>query len=183
MNKNSKTRSIILTAVFAALTFVGTSIRIPMPAVIGAPFIHLGNSILVLAVLLIGYKYGALAGGIGFALFDVLNGYALEAPYFFIESFIVGGAAILVFRIFHYKDDAIYKIVLVAIGAAITKIIMTFLKGTFLLIIMGSSFNIAVSSSLLSLLPTIINACSTIIIVSILYYPLKKILVDLRSNP
>lgn len=52
MNQHS-TKSIIYVALFAALTFVGTTLKIPLPT--GA-FIHLGNAVLLLAVLLIGYK-------------------------------------------------------------------------------------------------------------------------------
>ena len=87
MEKNNTIHQITYIAVFAALTVIGTMIKIPMPT--GA-FAHLGNSVLLLAVLLLGYTRGALAGGLGFAIFDLLNGYAAEAPYFLFESFIVG---------------------------------------------------------------------------------------------
>lgn len=72
-------QSIVLIALFTALTVVATTIKIPMP---GA-FVHLGNAVLLLAVLLLGYFRGALAGGLGFAIFDVLNGYVTEALILF----------------------------------------------------------------------------------------------------
>ena len=83
-------RSIVFVALFTALTVIGTMIKIPLPT--GA-FVHLGNAVLLLAVLLLGYVKGSLAGGLGFAIFDLLNGYATEAPYFILESFIVGAFA------------------------------------------------------------------------------------------
>lgn len=92
MTKQHSTTSIVLIGLFTALTVLGTMLKIPLPT--GA-FVHLGNTVLLLAVLLIGYKKGALAGGLGFAIFDLLNGFAAEAPYFILESFIVGGAAAL----------------------------------------------------------------------------------------
>ena len=75
---------IVLVALFTSITFVATSIQVPMPALIGKPFVHLGNSAVLLSVLLLGYKRGALAGGFVLALFDVMHGYAMEAPYYFV---------------------------------------------------------------------------------------------------
>ncbi|MFH0349857.1 hypothetical protein ACG92U_08630 [Leuconostoc citreum] len=47
---------------------MATSIQVPMPALIGKPFVHLGNAAALLSVLILGYKRGALAGGMGLAL-------------------------------------------------------------------------------------------------------------------
>lgn len=172
------TADIIITALFATLTFIGTMIRIPVPSPLGTPFIHLGNAILLLAVLLIGFKKGALAGGIGFAIFDILNGFAIEAPYFILESFIVGGVASLTFTFFHQKDDRPYKIIIVAILAGITKLGMTFFKTIVQLLFLGTEVRLALPSAVLSLPATIVNVISTIIIVTLAYYPLKKMVTN-----
>ena len=50
MIKQHSVREVVFVALFAALTVVGTMIKIPMPT--GA-FAHLGNAILVLAVFLV----------------------------------------------------------------------------------------------------------------------------------
>lgn len=63
MNSDKRIQNLVLVALFAALTLMGTMIKIPLPT--GA-FIHFGNSVVLLAVLLVGYWQGALAGGIGF---------------------------------------------------------------------------------------------------------------------
>ena len=173
--KKLTTPDLVLTALFATLTFIGTSIRIPVPAGVGAPFIHLGNSILLLAVLLIGYRKGALAGAIGFVIFDLLNGYAAEAPYFIFESFIVGGVAILTFQAFKKKDDQPYKIAIVAVITGLAKITMAFLKNIVVSLVAGASLRPAVIASLLSLPATFVNCVSTVLIVTMIYYPLKKI--------
>ena len=52
-------RSIVFVALFTALTVIGTMIKIPLPT--GA-FVHLGNAVLLLAVLLLGYVKGSLLG-------------------------------------------------------------------------------------------------------------------------
>lgn len=180
--QKTTTKDLVFTALFAALTYVGTSIRVPMPAAIGNPFVHLGNSVLLLAVLLIGYKRGALAGGIGFAIFDVFNGFAVEAPYFFFESLIVGGAAALVWRSLKEKPDSLKKLFIVALSAAGAKLIMTFLKGIGTNLIIGTSLTVAVTASTASLYVTVINCITTIIIVSLTYFPLKKSLDAIYSR-
>ncbi|ALS38232.1 putative membrane protein [Enterococcus rotai] len=171
MNKQSSTTSIVLVGLFAALTVLGTMIKIPMPT--GA-FAHLGNSVLLLAVLLIGYKKGALAGGLGFAIFDVLNGFAAEAPYFILESFIVGGAAALVIWFFHHNLDAIWKIIVIATVTGFAKIIMTQIKNTVMGLLAGADVNVAFASALSKLPATFINVVTTIVIVTLAYFPLKK---------
>lgn len=169
--KQVSIQSIIFVALFSALTFIGTSIKIPMPT--GA-FAHLGNAILLLAVLLIGYKRGALAGGIGFALFDVMNGYATEAPYFILESFVVGGAAYLVYNLFHKNLNGAWKLIVVGLSAGVVKIIMTQLKNTVVNLIAGADFSVAFTGALVKLPATMLNVVTTIVLISIVYYPLQR---------
>lgn len=173
---HSSLRTIVLAAFFAALTVVGTSIRVPMPAAIGNPFVHLGNSVVLLAILLLGFFYGSLAGGLGFFIFDLLNGYAVEAPYFLIEAFIVGAAATAAVRLFHGQLTSMPKVILVALVASLAKLIMTFLKGLVTALLAGTSANAALLAALNTLFPTIINCLTTIIVVSLLYFPLANLL-------
>lgn len=49
-----------------------TVFRIPYPAPVGTPFIHLGNMVVILAALLIGGWQGGLSGSIGMGLFDLI---------------------------------------------------------------------------------------------------------------
>ncbi|GGC82670.1 ECF transporter S component [Enterococcus wangshanyuanii] len=171
MTKQRSTTSIVFIGLFTALTILGTMLKIPLPT--GA-FVHLGNAVLLLAVLLIGYKRGALAGGLGFAIFDLLNGFAAEAPYFILESFIVGGAAALMILFFHRRLDAIWKIIVIASVTGIAKIIMTQLKNTVMGLMAGADFKVAFASALSKLPATLVNVATTIIIVSLVYFPLKK---------
>ena len=50
MTKEKTTQTIVFVAFFAAITFVATSIQVPMPALIGKPFVHLGNAAALLAL-------------------------------------------------------------------------------------------------------------------------------------
>ncbi|WP_086312907.1 hypothetical protein A5821_000471 [Enterococcus sp. 7F3_DIV0205] len=179
MNKQNSTTSIVLVGLFAALTVLGTMIKIPMPT--GA-FAHLGNSVLLLAVLLIGYKKGALAGGLGFAIFDILNGFAAEAPYFILESFIVGGAAALMILFFHQRIDTVWKVIVVAIVTGIAKVIMTQLKNTVMGLLAGADLTVSFASALSKLPATFINVATTIVIVTLVYFPLKKAMAIIFSR-
>ncbi len=176
-----KTNRLVMTALFAALTFVATqSIRIPLP---GA-FVHTGNVMVLLSVLLLGYKKGALAGGLGLAFFDLMNGFAMEAPYFLVESFIVGGAGWLMFH-YVFKEKVknpsdLWKIVITAVVTGITKILMTQLKNTIILLYGGANFEKAFNGALALLPATLINVAVTIILVTILFLPLEKALAPMK---
>lgn len=68
------TQQIVYTALMAALIFVTTfSIRIPVPFTQG--YIHAGDSMIFIAVLILGWRNGAIAAGMGSALSDLLAGY------------------------------------------------------------------------------------------------------------
>ncbi|MCL1632911.1 ECF transporter S component [Sporolactobacillus sp. CPB3-1] len=175
-------RDIVLVALFAAVTYLGISaLRIPLPAAVGAPFIHFGNSLLVLAVLLLGGFRGGLAGAIGLGLFDLLSGYASTAPVTVLLAFLVAGIVTLVFHLLGHSDRPL-NIFILAVVAGISKIVLEFLHGLILLLLGGSALGTAVAGAFTSLPATAINAVSTMIIVSVLYFPLKKGLSVFDSN-
>lgn len=171
MSSQKHIQNVVLVALFAALTFVGTNILIPLPT--GA-FVHLGNAVLLLSVLLLGYFKGSLAGGLGFFIFDLVSGYATEAPYFILESFIVGGAATLAFLAFKRRPTKIWQLIAIGVATGIAKIIMTQIKNTITLLIMGSDFSVAFFGAAAKLPATLINVVLTIVIVAIVFFPLRK---------
>lgn len=66
---------LILTSLMTAMVTVSTmAIMIPVPFTGG--YIHAGDSMIFLAVLILGWRYGAFASGVGSALADMLSGYA-----------------------------------------------------------------------------------------------------------
>lgn len=176
-NTNFSTRKIVAIALFAALVTIATTIRIPLPALVGQPFIHLGSSVFILAVLLLGVIPGAIAGSLGFVIFDVLNGFAAEAPYFILECFIIAGILSLVLRSTQFaKQPTTPKLILLTVVAGIAKLGMTFLKNTVMALVLGATVPVAVTSSISALYITLINAIAAVIIVSLLYFPLRTIL-------
>ena len=89
------TKKIVLTALMAALTIVGSAIRITIPVdIAGTTSFHLGNIMCALGGILLGPWYGAAAAGIGSAIYDMLNPlYISEAWITFLTKGAYGLAA------------------------------------------------------------------------------------------
>lgn len=84
MNNRKKIMFITLTAVFIALVFVFTAfVNVKLPFGQGG-LIHLGNVPLFICAILLGRKSGAIAGAVGMALFDLVSGWTLWAPFTFV---------------------------------------------------------------------------------------------------
>lgn len=87
--KDENMKRMVITAFFAAITFLGIqAFRIPLPAVVGTPFVHFGHIFVVLGVLLQGGKRGAVSGTLGLVIFDILNGFLQDVPQVFLETVI-----------------------------------------------------------------------------------------------
>jgi len=85
----NSTRKLTMAGLFAALCCVMTMvIQIPSPT----GYVNLGDCMILLGALALGPVYGALAGGIGSALADILLGYAVYAPGTFVVK---GGVALI----------------------------------------------------------------------------------------
>lgn len=92
----TKTRTLVTTALFTALICIATMISIPVAFTNG--YIHPGDSILFLAVILLPLPYGIFAAGVGSMLADLTLGYVHWAlPTLFIKM----GMAIILHVIYH----------------------------------------------------------------------------------
>jgi len=78
--KLSRTQSIVLCAMFTVLTYIFTMLNVN-PLGLPGGLVHLGNIPFFIAAILFGKKIGAISGGIGMALFDILSPYAIWAPF------------------------------------------------------------------------------------------------------
>ena len=79
---SSQIRFITITAMFIALTYVFTAfVNIKLPIAANGGLIHLGNVPLFIGAILFGKKTGAIAGGVGMGLFDLLSGWTAWAPF------------------------------------------------------------------------------------------------------
>ena len=89
--KENKVQFIAVTAMAVALTYVFTTfVNVRLPIAANGGLIHLGNVPLFIMAILFGKKTGAIAGGVGMGLFDLLSGWTAWAPFTFIIVGIMG---------------------------------------------------------------------------------------------
>jgi uncharacterized membrane protein len=80
LNSRSRTTQLVFSAVMMCLITIATMfIRVPIPFTQG--YAHLGDAMIFLSVLILGWRYGAVVAGIGSMLADILGGYAVWAPW------------------------------------------------------------------------------------------------------
>lgn len=174
-------RSIVIVGFFAAVTFLGIqSFRIPLPAVVGTPFLHFGHIFVVMGVLMLGGRKGAVSGTVGLVVFDLLNGYVHAIPEVFIGTILkclIIGAMMAFFRKKAGNDS--HKEYAGAVICAITyggiNVIIELIMGAAFIMIAGSGAKAAIIGSITSVPATVINAIFMIVAVSIIYVPVKSI--------
>ena len=93
--KDEKVYNVVLTGIMMCLVMVATmTIRIPVPFTQG--YVHLGDTMIFLAVLVLGKRNATLAAGFGASVADLLSGYAYYAPWTLavkaLMAFVVGAA-------------------------------------------------------------------------------------------
>ena len=117
MKQTLSTKKLVLTGVLAALTCVGSALRITVPLdIAGTTSFHLGNILCALSGILLGPWLGGLAAGLGSAIYDMFNPlYISECWMTFLMKFAYGLAAGLVIRC--RKEDWGYARVLLATAA------------------------------------------------------------------
>ena len=113
-----------LAALLAAFCFLGTQfLKIPVPSPNG--YVHLGDSMVLLAGFLLGWPYGALAAALGSMLADLLSGYAVYAlPTFLIK----GGVAICacgMYRLLRGRGEGRRRTVAAFAAATLAELLMT----------------------------------------------------------
>lgn len=89
MERRTKIYRIAAIGVFAALTFAGNKIEVPIPVAIGdISRIHFGNIFCLLSGFVLGPIGGGLAAGIGAALYDLTSpAFIASAPLTFLFKF------------------------------------------------------------------------------------------------
>lgn len=181
--KTYNTRTLVITAFFAAITFLGIqSFRIPLPAAIGTPFVHFGHVFVVMGVLLQGGKRGAISGTFGLVIFDILNGFMQDIPQVFIETLVKCLIAGVIFDVLKRKADGDRKkeytgAVICAVIYGCMNVMIELIMGTVRMMILGSGLSAAIAGSVVSIPATVINAVFMVIAIAALYPSVKKIYV------
>lgn len=113
----SKTKKMCLMAAMVAMVMVAVMcLQIPIPAVGG--YVHPGDGIIFITVIILGTKYGIAAGALGACIADIITGYALWGPF----SFVIKAVMALVCGKIAEKDSSskyISPIKIIGIAAGI----------------------------------------------------------------
>ncbi|WP_025729378.1 ECF transporter S component [Atopobacter phocae] len=175
---NNKTRDLTITAAYATLIFLGIQFfRIPMPAFTGAPFVHIGNALVLAGALVLGMRRGTAAAVIGLIIFDLLNGYVTSIPQVVIETLVVMAVTYLVYYRLLRGVPTTTNIVITGIMAGLVKIVINFgvymFKQMFLL---NALFQTALVASIGSMGGTFFSAIFTVVLTPILVPIFTRIL-------
>lgn len=117
MEERNRTKQLVYAGVGIALVFICTvfiNVRLPIGA--NGGLIHFGNVPLFIIAILYGRWQGAAAGGLGMALFDVIGGWLLWAPFTLV---IVGGMGYLVGAICEKRPALTYRMLALAIACGV----------------------------------------------------------------
>ncbi len=107
-NTSTKTFRLVLTALMMCLIMVAILfIRVPIPFTQG--YVHLGDAMIFLAVMVLGWKRGAAAAAIGGMLADIIGGFAAWAPWTFAIKGIMAIILGLIIMKAAEKEETSYK--------------------------------------------------------------------------
>lgn len=136
-NKKFDVRWVAICAVFTALTFVFTMfIQIPTGSVGG--MVHIGNIPLFIAAAFFGKRTGAIVGGVGMALSDLLTGWVPWAPITLITVGLMG----FIYALIINRKPTIVKLIIASIAMLAVKVAGYYVGE----VIMYSSFIIPLAS-------------------------------------
>lgn len=182
--KNEKLLKLVMTGVFAALSYVVFTflqIKITLPGG-DATSIHLGNAVCVLGALLLGGLYGGTGGAIGMTIGDLLDPYyILYAPKTFILKLCIGLiTGLIAHRLGHIsteKDNAkvLKWTIAAAAGGLLFNVVFDPLVGYFYkrLILGRPAADVTLAWNIAS---TSINAVTSTVVSVIVYMALRPAL-------
>ena len=185
MKTKITTRKLVFAALMAALTAVGSAIRITVPAdLVGTSSIHLGNIFCALSGILLGPWLGGTAAGLGSAIYDMFNPlYISEAWITFLMKGAYGLASGLVIR-FGTTQWGKGKATLAALAGALTYAVLYLAKSFFYggMLIGGLTADAAWISMLSKVPATIFNIVVALVFAPILASAIRSALKQNRLN-
>lgn len=172
------TKRIVLAALMAALTVVGSGLRIKLPAsVLGTNAFHLGNIFCALSGILLGPGLGGLAAGLGSAIYDMFDPMYISECWL---TFLMKGAYGLVTGLIVWcgkNRESYLKMTLATVAGAVTYaalyLVKNYLKGIWVKGLVPTASAIAL---LEKVPPTVFNAVVAVIFAPILATAIRKAL-------
>lgn len=112
-----KVQDMVQIALMAAMTYIATAVINIPSGVIVKGVVHLGDSMVFLAAILLGGKKAFLSSAIGMCLFDLLSPYAIWAPFtFVIKGFMGYIAAVVAYRSSYTGNNTLNNVLACALG-------------------------------------------------------------------
>ena len=174
------TKRIVLAALMAALTIVGSAIRITMPIdIAGTTSFHLGNIMCALSGILLGPWLGGLAAGMGSAIYDMFNPlYISEAWITFLTKGLYGVATGLVVYAWKNKPWGYPRAIIGTLAGALTYALLYLSKSYFYsgMLLQGLSADAAWAIVIAKLPATIFNMVVALIFAPVLAVAIRKAL-------
>lgn len=169
---NNNLKKLTLSALLATLTFIMTR-YFAIPTAIGGS-INIGDSIVLLSGFILGPVYGAITAATGSAIADLVSPFAIYTPATFIIKAMVAITAATLFK--QLKNINLKaNIIVSSIVAEIIMVVGYFIFEAFVL-----NFGVVVAGY--EVLNNIVQAASSIVIVSIMYISLSKSNILKRLN-
>ena len=177
MNQKITTKRIAMAGLLAALTAVGSGLRIVIPVSIGGnSAFHLGNIFCALSGILLGPGLGGIAAGLGSAIYDMTNPiYISECWLTFLMKGAYAVAVGMTFRHLHV-GEYLRDLISTAAGAvtyAVLYLLKSFLKA---MIVSGVTAQAAIIAVGTKLPATVFNMAVAILIAPILSIAIRKAL-------
>ena len=169
---NSKTLSLVQVALMIAMiTLVTMTIRVPTYA----GYTHLGDSMIFLAVVLLGKRNSVIASAVGMCLADILGGYLVWAPFTFaIKGSMALVAAMIIFR-GNYNGESVANNILGFTVAGIWMIFAYYIAGAFVTTYLLSQ-NITFAQGLIVSLKDVPANCAEVLVGILIALPMSKML-------
>lgn len=98
---NGKVQDMVQIALMAAITYIATAVINIPSGVIVKGVVHLGDSMVFLAAVLLGKRKAFLSAAIGMCLFDLLSPYAIWAPF----TFVIKGTMAYIAAVIAYRNN------------------------------------------------------------------------------
>lgn len=183
--KTFTTKKLVITALFAALCYIGfTYCKIDIPVGAEKTAFHLGNVFCVLAALLVGGLWGGMAGAVGMTIADLTTAYVSSAPKTFVLKLGIGlVTGLLAHKVFKISQDKERKIplsvaaVLSCIGGMAFNVVADPLVGYFYkMYVLGIPQEAANIWAKIGAVTTSVNAVVAVIAASVLYLALRPAL-------
>ena len=163
--KLEKTLKLTYTAMLTAMVCVATML-IRIPTLVG--YTNLGDGFILLSAFLFGPFYGAVAGGIGSMLADIISGYAFYAPATLVIKGLIAVIAALLWKAVSKRGgDKVWKKILASLVAELW---MAAGYWTFETLFLGEA-----KAALASVPNNIAQGLVGVVLGMVLYYALSKL--------